>query len=125
MTDDRKMSLEIFLVVVVLEPTLLAWSAWAAKDHLAASGARKALFTAGLVAASLALVIYVSFVAYVHAIGGFGTDFPAMLRWARPGFWISLTAVLLVVTGRGKSRAWAVTAAALVLVLWIIPVWGM
>jgi hypothetical protein len=85
----------------------------------------KALSTAGLVAASLALVIYVSFVAHVHRIGGCGTDFPAMLRWARPGFWISLTAVLLVVTGRGKCRAWAVTAAALVLVLWIIPVWGM
>lgn len=119
------MSLEIFLVVVALVPTLAAWSAWTSKEHLSVSRARKALFTAGLLAASVALMVYVAFVMHVHRIGGFGTDFPAMLKWARPGLWISLAALLLSVAGRGQSRAWGMTASALVLVLWIIPVWGM
>lgn len=98
------MSLEIFLVVMALVPTLAAWSAWTSKEHLSVSGARKALFTAGLLAASVALVVYVAFVMHVHRIGGFGTDFPAMLKWARPGFWISLAALLLSVSASKVAR---------------------
>jgi hypothetical protein len=37
------------------------------------------MFLVGLSAASLALLEYCLFVLYTHHIGGFGTNFPAML----------------------------------------------
>jgi hypothetical protein len=83
------------------------------------------MFLLGLVGASIGLTIYAAFVIYAFRIQGFGTNFPAMLRWARPGLWISLAAFALSTTGTGRSRLWSLAASALVLILWIIPVWGM
>jgi len=119
------MSLEITLIIIGLLPTLAAWRTWASKDRVSLNGTRKALFVAGLAGASLALAIYVAFVFYAHRIHGFGTNFPAMLRWARPGFWLSLLALLLVLAGRGRSRVFGLASSLVVLILWIIPIWGM
>jgi hypothetical protein len=119
------MSLEITLIIIGLLPTLAAWSAWASKDRVTLNGTRKALFLAGLTGASIALTIYIAFVIYTFRIHGFGTNFPAMLRWARPGLWISLFAFLFVLTGRGRSRLFGLASSLAVFILWIVPVWGM
>jgi glucan phosphoethanolaminetransferase (alkaline phosphatase superfamily) len=114
------MPLEITLIIIGLLPTIAAWRAWASKDRTSLTGTRKALF-----AASLALTIYVAFVIYTYRIHGFGSNFAAMLRWARPGLWISLFAVLFVIAGRGRSRLFGLASSLVVFLLWIIPVWGM
>jgi hypothetical protein len=119
------MQLEILFVIIVLLPTVAAWRTWLSKDHASLNGTRKVLFLVGLLGASMALAIYAAFVVYTLRIHGFGTNFPAMLRWARPGLWVSLAALVLSVTGTGKSRVWSLAASALVLILWVIPVWGM
>jgi hypothetical protein len=119
------MQLEIVFVIVVLLPTVAAWRTWVSKDDASLNGTRKIMFLTGLVCASIALITYAAFVAYTSRIHGFGTNFPAMLRWARPGMWISLTALVLSLTGTGRSRVWSLAASALVFILWIIPVWGM
>jgi hypothetical protein len=119
------MQIGILLIVIALMPTLAAWHAWILKDRVSLSGPRKVLFVAGLVGASSVLALYLAFIIHIYQIGGFGTDFPAMLRWARPGFWLSISACLLSLTGKSKSRAWTVVASLLLLVLWIIPIWGM
>jgi hypothetical protein len=120
-----RMQLEILFVIVVLLPIVAAWRTWVSKDHASLNGTRKVMFLVGLVGASVALTIYTAFVIYTFRIHGFGTNFPGMLRWARPGLWISLAALVLSATGTGKSRVWSVAASALVLILWVIPVWGM
>jgi hypothetical protein len=74
---------------------------------------------------SIALTIYVAFAIYAFRIHGFGTNFPAMLRWARPGLWISLFAILFVLAGRGRSRLFGLASSLVMFILWIIPVWGM
>jgi|GEM_PF-5132464 hypothetical protein len=119
------MQLEILFMIIVLLPTAAAWLTWVSKDRASLNGTRKIMFLVGLVGASIALAIYAAFVIYTFRIHGFGTNFPATLRWARPGLWISLAALVLSVTGTGRSRVWSVAASALVLILWIIPVWGM
>ena len=119
------MQLEILFVIVVLLPTVAAWRTWVSKDHASLNGTRKVTFLVGLVSASISLTVYAAFVIYTFRIHGFGTNFPAMLRWARPGLWISLAALVLSVTGTGRSRVWSVAASTLVLILWIIPLWGM
>jgi hypothetical protein len=119
------MQLEILFVIIALLPTVVAWRTWVSKDRASLNGTRKVMFLVGLVGASIALTIYAAFVIYTLRIHGFDTNFPAMLSWARPGLWISLAALVLSVAGTGKSRAWSVAASALVLILWIIPVWGM
>lgn len=45
------------------------------------------MFLVGLVGASIAMTIYAEFVIYTFPIHGFGTNFPTMLRWVRPGLW--------------------------------------
>ncbi len=119
------MSVEIVFIVIGLIPTIAAWWAWRSRDRASLDGVRTGLFMTGLVGASLALVDYVVFVIYAYRIHGFGTNFGAMLRWARPGFWVSLFALLLVIAGRGKSRVFGLVSSLVVLILWIIPVWGM
>jgi hypothetical protein len=119
------MSVEILLIVIGLIPTIAAWRAWGSRDRASLDGARKSLFMTGLVGASLALAVYSVFVIYAYRIHGFGTNFSGMLRWARPGFWVSLLALLLVMAGRGRSRVFGLVSSLVVLILWIIPVWGM
>ena len=119
------MQIEIALIITALLPTVAAWRAWASKDRHPLKGGRKALFVTGLVGVSGALALYVVFDIYTYRIGGFGTNFPGMLRWARPGHWMSLASLCLVLTGRGTSRSFALASALVILILWVIPVWGM
>ena len=93
--------------------------------NMSLNGTRKVLFLTGLAGASIALTIYLAFVIYPFRIHGFGTNFPAMLKWARPGLWISLFAILFVLAGRGRSRLFGLASSLVVFLLWIIPVWGM
>ena len=120
-----RMPLEITLIVIGLLPTVAAWRTWASKERASLGGTRKYLFLVGLTAASIALTIYIAFVIYIFRIHGFGTNFPAMLRWARPGLWISLVALLFVLAGRGRSRLFGLASSLVVFLLWMIPVWGM
>ena len=120
-----RMPLEITLIIIGLLPTVAAWRAWTTKDRMSLNGTRKVLFLTGLAGASIALTIYLAFVIYAFRIHGFGTNFPAMLKWARPGLWISLFAILFVLAGRGRSRLFGLASSLVVFLLWIIPVWGM
>jgi hypothetical protein len=119
------MQLEILFVVIVLLPTVAAWSKWLSTDRRSLDGVRKVLFVVGLCAASLAFLEYCFFGLHVYRIGGFGNNFAAMLRWARPGLWVSLFAFVFVMAGRGKSRLFGLASSLLLLIFWIIPVWGM
>lgn len=119
------MQLEILLISIALLPTIAAWRAWTSKVRLSMNGTRNFLFVVGLVGASLSLALYVAFASYVNQIGGFGVNFAAMLRWARPGVWISLAALLLVLAGRGRSRLFGLASTLIMLILWIMPIWGM
>lgn len=119
------MQIEIALIIIALVPTVAAWRAWALKDRYSLSRARNVLFLTGVVGASLALALYILFDIHTCRIGGFGTDFPAMLRWARPGHWVSFFSLLLVVGGRGKSRLFGLASSLIIFILWVIPVWGM
>ena len=105
--------------------SVAAWRTWISKDNASINGTRKVMFLFGLTGTSIALTIYAAFVIYTFRIHGFGTNFSAVLRWARPGLWISLAALVLSATGTGKSRVWNGVASALVLILWVITVWGM
>jgi hypothetical protein len=115
----------IALIVITLVPTVAAWIKWLAVDRRSLAGTRKILFTMGLCVATLALLEYLAFALYANHVGGFGTNFPAVFRWTRPGFWASVLALLLVLAGRGKSRVFGLSSGVLMVVLWIIPDWGM
>ena len=52
-------------------------------------------------------------------------DFLRMLLWARPGFWISIAALILCVIGKGWSRVLSLIASLPMLGLWAIPIWGL
>lgn len=119
------MPVAIAFTIIVLLPTVVAWRKWLATDRKSLAGARLVLFTTGLCVATLTLLEYFAFALYTNHIGGFGTDFPAVFRWTRPGFWSSVMALLLVLAGRGKSRAFGIASAVLMVILWIISVWGM
>jgi len=119
------MQIEIVLIIIALVPTLIAWRVWAVKDRRSLTGTRKVLFTAGLIGATLALATYVEFAIHTARIGGFKTDFPSLLAWTRPSFWMSVAAIMLCVAGKGQSRAWALISSILVAILWVLPVWGM
>jgi hypothetical protein len=119
------MQLEILFVLIVLLLTVAAWSKWLTVDKRSLDGGRKILFVVGLCAASLALLEYCFFGLHVYRIGGFGDNFASMLKWARPGLWVSLFALVFVMAGRGKSRLLGLASSLLLLILWIIPVWGM
>lgn len=122
---QSRMQLALVFVIVALVPTVAAWLKWLSADRRLLLGSRKVFFLAGLCAVSLGLIVYCLFTIHTYRISGFGTDFSAMLRWARPGLWISLLGVLLSPTGKGQSRIWSLAASLIVLTLWIIPVWGM
>ena len=86
---------------------------------------RRVSSAVGLAFASGALAAHVAFMVTAIELRGFSTNFPAMLQWARPGLWLSLAAVALAFTGRGKSRPLAIVTSALILVLWVAPIWAM
>lgn len=119
------MPIAILFIIIVLLPTVVAWRKWLAVDQRSLAGMRKVLFTTGLCVATLTLLEYVAFALYTNHVGGFGTNFPAVFRWTRPGFWAAVLAFLLVLAGRGKSRVFGLTSGALMVILWIIPDWGM
>lgn len=119
------MPIAILFIVIVLVPTTLAWRKWLAVDQRSLAGTRRVLFTVGLCVATLALLEYLAFALYTDHIGGFGTNFPAVFRWTRPGFWASVLALLLVLAGRGRSRVFGLSSAVLMIIVWIIPDWGM
>jgi len=115
----------ITLIIILLFPTGLAWRKWLATDRKFLAGARKVMFVVGLSIATLALVEYFAFALYTSHIGGFGTNFPALFRWTRPGFWVSVVAVFLVIAGQGRSRLFGLTSAVLMALAWVVPDWGM
>jgi hypothetical protein len=115
----------ITFFIIALLPTVAAWRKWLAVDHQSLAGTRKVLFITGLCVATLALLEYLAFALYTNHIGGFGTNFPAVFKWTRSGFWASVLALLLVLAGRGKSRVFGLSSGALVVILWIIADWGM
>jgi hypothetical protein len=119
------MPIAILFMIIVLLPTVAAWRKWLTVDQRSLAGTRKILFIAGLCIATLALLEYLAFALYTNHIGGFGTNFPAVFKWTRPGFWASVLALFLVVAGRGKSRVFGLSSGALMVILWIIPDWGM
>jgi hypothetical protein len=118
------MPINILLVLIALVPTAVAWMRWLGSEQRSLQGRRKVLFVVGLCAVSLALLEYCFFIIYTYYIGGFGTNFPGMLRWARPGLWVSLLAFLLVIAGRGMSRVFGLSASVVMLILWLVPIWG-
>jgi len=119
------MPIEILLLAVGFLPILAAWWAWSSKDRALLGGTRKSLFTAGLIGVSGAFLLYCAFVIYIYHIHGFGTNFGAMLKWARSGFWASVLAMFLALAGQGKSRILGCVSAFIIAVIWMIPVWGM
>jgi hypothetical protein len=118
------MPITILLTLVPVIPTGLAWTKWIAADQHLLGRRRKIAFSLGLCTATVSLLEYAAFVAYAMHIGGFGTNFPALLLWTRPGFWISVAALLLALAGGGKSRAFGAISGALLVILWAIPDWG-
>lgn len=119
------MPIAIILIIIVLLPIAVAWKKWLATDQQSLIGTRKILFTAGLSVATLALVEYLAFALYTTHIGGFGTNFPSVFKWTRPGFWASVLALFLVLAGRGRSRLFGIVSAILMAIVWVIPDWGM
>ena len=101
-----------------------AWKKWPG-ERRSIPRIWSALFLFGLCGVSLALIQYSLFIFYVHRIGGFGANFAAMLSWARPGFFLSLIALILNSTGQGRSRIFAVAVSSELLVICIILVSGM
>ena len=106
-------------------PVIFAWRRWFFADRQASKGGRKVLFIFGLSVASLALIWYCLLAVYMYWIGGFGENFAAVLRWTRPGFWLSAVAAVLTTAGRGRSRVLALVSSLVLAILWAIPVWGM
>lgn len=89
------------------------------------SPAAAALALAGLITASCATALYLAFAIEAARVGGFGTDFRAVLAWARPGLWLSLTALVLSAMGKGTGKIPNVVFSALVLLAWVVPAWSM
>jgi hypothetical protein len=119
------MPIDILLFIIVLLPTALAWRRWLAVDQLSLAGTRKFFFIGGLVSITIALLEYLVFAVYTYHIGGFGTNFPAVFMWTRPGLWVSILALLLVLMGVSKSRLFGLISAVLMILMWIIPGWAM
>jgi hypothetical protein len=119
------MPIAIAFIIIALLPTVAAWRKWLVVDQRSLAGTRKILFTTGLCIATLALLEYLAFALYTNHVGGFGTNFPGVFKWTRPGFWASVLALLLVLTGRGKCRVFGLSSGVLMVILWIIPDWGM
>jgi hypothetical protein len=115
----------IILINIVLLPMALTWKVWLSADRQYLHGSRKVLFALGLCAATLAIVEYLAFALYTARIGGFGTNFAAVFRWTRPGFWASVMAFLLLLAGRGRSRIFGVASAGMMVAMWVIIDWGM
>src|SRR5438552_1862979 len=104
-----KMDPNLLFIVIGILLLIGAWKKWLAEEILLPR-LRKALFLLGLCVVSLALIEYAQFIVHVHRIGGFGNNFAEMLRWARPGFFLSLASLILAAVGRGRSRLCAVAA---------------
>lgn len=119
------MQLEIIFTLVALALTTLAWRGWIVRDLQAQVGIRRILFGIGLICASVALAIYVAFVVHAYRAGGFKENFASLLAWTRPSFWISVSAILLCIAGKGRSRLWGLVSSVLMTFLWLLPVWGM
>lgn len=111
------------LIAVVLP--CVAWYRVAVDKRPLFAGWRARVLLAGLVIASLSSIAFVGLVCRAVWLGGFGTDFPSLLSWVRPGLWLSIVALGLCVIGAGPSRGWAVAASIVILALWVIPVLGM
>ena len=115
----------ILFIILPMWPVAAAWRSWNSIDQKSLNGVRKFLSLVGLIGVSVDLGIWIAFVAYTVYIGGFGTHFPAMLKWIRPGLWLSVAVLALSSSGKGKSRISGVAASIAMLVLWIVPIWGM
>ena len=115
----------ILFVILPMWPVAAAWRSWAAVDQKSLNGVRKFLSLVALIGVSVDLGIWIAFVAYTDYIGGFDAHFSTMLKWVRPGLWLSIAVLALSLSGKGKSRISGVAASVALLVLWILPIWGM
>ena len=119
-----KMDPNFLLIAVGFVLTVTAWKKWF-RERVLLPRVRNAIFLSGLCATSVALIEYSVFILYVHRIGGFGNNLGPMLLWARPGFFLSVTALAFAMTGRGRSRILVVAASSELLAIWVILVSSM
>jgi hypothetical protein len=103
---------------------IAAWVKWFS-ERGSISRYRGVLFLLGLCVGSLAVVEYFLLILFAHRIGGFGSDFGDFLGWARPGFFLSLLALILGFAGVGTSRFFVVALACGLLLVWVLLVNGM
>ncbi len=115
---------KLLLLAIGVVLTVAAWKK-SFRERTALPRVRTALFLLGLCATSAALIEYSFFVFHVHHIGGFGDNLVPMLLWARPGFFLSFTALALAMTGRGRSRVLALATSSELLTIWILFVSSM
>ena len=112
-------------VTAAIIPVCVAWYVWMARKRPDLTRARRGVFTAGLILTSLAVIMYVAFIFRAESLGGFKTDFGSVLKWARPGGWVSALGLVLCGAGKGTARMVAVMAAVWNLLLWSTPIIGM
>ena len=117
------MQLEILFIGVILLLLVGAWVGWAKTDRPSVNSKRRAAFVGGLGASSFSLIFYCLFMGYAYHIGGFGNVFAAALRWMRPGLGIALVG-LLGVSGKGRSRIFALVSSVCIVLLWVAALEG-
>jgi hypothetical protein len=119
------MQLEQLVSLLISIFLIASWYRWATSDRSQAQRTRRYLFLGGLLIASVDLILYLAFTIQNTRSQGPRPDFLRTLLWAKPGFWISIAALVLCFSGKGWSRVSSLVAALLMLGLWIIPIWGM
>jgi hypothetical protein len=112
----------IFLLVMML--LALSTFKWVTTDHHLVFGYRKAAFSTALLLGVGGVCVFLAFCIHVKHIGGFGTDVPALLKWTRTGFWMSLGAAILSFGGRGRSRILSCVGSMTLVIIWILTAWG-
>ncbi len=113
----------LYLAFLPLLSLLVAWRVWTKTGHNVA-GVRKHLFVVGGLTTSLAVLIYLAFSIETFRRHGWFSDLSDFTLWLRVGLWTSVAGLGLSCFGKGKSRAWTIIVAALLLALWLVMAWA-
>jgi hypothetical protein len=100
-----------------------AWRAWGVKSQ-APNGARRRLFTLGLLVTSAALLIYLAFTIESARLNGWLHNLTGFTIWLRFGFWTSVAGFVFSCFGKGSGRAWSIASAVLLAGLWLVVAWA-
>ena len=109
----------IILLSVVAALTIRAWWLWRVTPRRPCRPRWRAVaLRSGLVAVSLAFIIFLGIGVYARVSGGLGYNFAPATLWVRADLWLCLAGLALAALGKGPGRGLVVVSALVTLAFW-------